>query len=146
MCIERDLPQFGRLIGEDPLLKEMAARNALEALTKTYTLTAMWLRDINRIEAEQKLMEYEIAAGPLLYLDEVAEFPQFKYRPWVYTIEDESYGTLLYAFPPDGFQMRTPARVKWLGRPLGKDNGEIFRKYFGLGPETLELLKEKEVV
>ena len=29
MCIERDLPQFGRLIHEDPLLKEMAARNAL---------------------------------------------------------------------------------------------------------------------
>ncbi|MBE0568772.1 MAG: CoA transferase [Deltaproteobacteria bacterium] len=146
MCIERDLPQFGRLMGEDPMLKEMAARNALEALTKTYTLTAMWLRDINRIEAETKLMEYEIAAGPLLYLDEVAEFPHFKYRPWVYTIEDEHYGTLLYAYPPDGFQMRTPARVKWLGRPLGKDNGEVYKKYLGLGPVTIGKLKEKGVM
>ncbi|NIO16596.1 MAG: hypothetical protein GTN70_06300 [Deltaproteobacteria bacterium] len=146
MCIERDLPQFGRLIGEDPRLKEMGARNALEALTKTYTVTSMWLRNINRIEAEEKLMEYDIAAGPLLYLDEVAEFPHFKYRPWVHTIEDEHYGTLMYAYPPQGFQMQTPARVKWLGRPLGKDNGEIFRKYFGIGPLTLRKLKEKGVV
>jgi len=124
----------------------MGARNALEALTKTYTLTAMWLRDINRIEAEEKLLEYEIAAGPLLYLDEVAEFPHFKYRPWVYTLDDEQYGTLMYAYPPQGYQMRTPGRVKWLGRPLGKDNGEIYQKYLGLGPMTLRKLKEKGVV
>ena len=83
MCIERDLPMFGRLIHEDPLLKEMAARNALQSLIKTYTVTTRWLRDINRIEAETKLMEYEIAAGPILYIDEVCEFPHFKYRPWV---------------------------------------------------------------
>jgi crotonobetainyl-CoA:carnitine CoA-transferase CaiB-like acyl-CoA transferase len=146
MCIERDLPQFGRLIGEDPFLKEMGARNALEALTKTYTVTSMWLRNINRIEAEEKLLEYEIAAGPLLYLDEVSEFPHFKYRPWVYTIEDEHYGTLMYAYPPHGYQMMTPGRVKWLGRPLGKDNGEIFTKYLGLGPMTLRQLKDKGVV
>ena len=104
MCIERDLPEFGRLIHEDPLLKEMAARNALQALIKTYTVTTKWLRDINRIEAEQKLMEYEIAAGPILYIDEVAEFPHFKYRPWVNTIEDEQYGTVLYAESTTAYQ------------------------------------------
>jgi crotonobetainyl-CoA:carnitine CoA-transferase CaiB-like acyl-CoA transferase len=146
MCIERDLPLFGRLIHEDPFLKEVAARNALQALVKTYTLTAMWLRDTNRVEAEEKLMEYEIAAGPLLYIDEVCEFPHFKYRPWVYTIEDEHYGTLLYATSTNSFQMRTPARVKWLGRPLGKDNGEIYQKYLGIGPRMQEVLKEKGVL
>ncbi len=146
MCIERDFPQFGRLITEDPLLKEMAARNALEALVKTYTLTSRWLRDINRIEAEQKLLEYDIAAGPLLYIDETCEFPHFKYRPWIYTIEDEHYGTILYATPPNAFQMRTPARVKWLGRPLGKDNEEIFMKRLGIDQIKLRELKEKGVV
>lgn len=146
MCIERDLPQFGRLIHEDPFLKEVAARNALQALVKTYTLTAMWLRDINRVEAEEKLLQYEIAAGPLLYIDEVCEFPHFKYRPWVYTIEDEHYGLLLYSVPPQAFQMRTPARVKWLGRPLGHDNAEIYQKYLGVGQRMQEVLKEKGVL
>ena len=146
MCIERDYPQFGRLIHEDPFLKEMGARNALQALVKTYTLTTRWLRDLNRIEAEEKLLDYEIAAGPLLFIDEVAEFPHFKYRPWVNTIEDENYGTIMYSVPPDAYQMRTPARVKWLGRPLGKDNEEIYLKWLGIGPGKVKELKEKGVL
>ncbi len=146
MCIERDLPLFGRLIHEDPLLKEMAARNALQSLIKTYTVTTKWLRDINRIEAETKLMEYEIAAGPILYIDEVCEFPHFKYRPWVNTIDDEQYGTVLYAESCGAYQHRTPARVKSLGRPLGHDNGEIYKRYLGLGPMKLRELKAKGVI
>jgi len=146
MCIERDLPLFGRLIHEDPLLKEMAARNALQALIKTYTLTTKWLRDINRIEAEQKLMEYEIAAGPVLYIDEVAEFPHFKYRPWVNVIDDEQYGTVMYSESTNAYQHRTPARVKSLGRPLGHDNGEVYKKYLGYGPMKLRELKAKGVI
>uniref|UniRef100_A0A7V4G6G6 Uncharacterized protein n=1 Tax=Desulfobacca acetoxidans TaxID=60893 RepID=A0A7V4G6G6_9BACT len=113
---------------------------------KTYTVTTKWLRDINRIEAEQKLMEYEIAAGPVLYIDEVSEFPHFKYRPWVNTIEDEQYGTVLYAESTNAYQHRTPARVKWLGRPLGYDNGEIYKRYLGYGPMKLRELKAKGVI
>jgi len=145
MCIERDDPQFGRLIHEDPFLKEVGARNALHALIKTYTLTTRWLREINRVEAEDKLMDYEIAAGPVLFFDEVCEFPHFKYRPWVYTCESD-YGTLLYATPPNAYQQRTPHRVKWLGRRLGKDNYEIYRRWIGLSPTKVDQLKEKGVV
>ncbi|MHC1730092.1 MAG: CaiB/BaiF CoA transferase family protein [Syntrophobacteraceae bacterium] len=146
MCIERDLPEFGRLIHEDPLLKEMAARNALQSLIKTYTVTTKWLRDLNRYEAEQELLKYEIAAGPLLYIDEVAEFPHFKYRPWVAEIEDEHYGTVMHATSTNAFQQKTPARVKWLGRPLGHDNAEIFLKYLDIGQQKQRELKEKGVI
>jgi succinyl-CoA---D-citramalate CoA-transferase len=136
-CIERDFPQFGRLIHEDPFLKEMGARNALQALLKTYTLTTRWLRDINRVEAEQKLLEYEIAAGPLLFIDEVCEFPHFKYRPWVYTIEGD-YGTVLYSTSNLAFQLHTPHRVKWMGRRIGKDNYEILQRWAGMGPTQVD--------
>jgi crotonobetainyl-CoA:carnitine CoA-transferase CaiB-like acyl-CoA transferase len=146
MCIERDFPQFGRLIHEDPILKEMGARNALAMLIKTYTLTTRWLRDINRIEAEQKLLEYEIAAGPILFIDEVAEFPHFKYRPWVATIDTDHYGTVMFSAPPNNFQMRTPHRVKVLGRPLGFDTYEVMQKYCGIGQSIVNELKEKGVM
>jgi len=146
MCIERDFPQFGRLIHEDPALKEMGARNALQALIKTYTLTTRWLRETNRIEAEQKLMEYEIAAGPILFIDEVCEFPHFVYRPWVYNLDSEQYGTVLYAVPPNAYQQRTPARVKWLGRPLGKDTYEVCMKYLGMGQTKVNEYKDKGVM
>jgi crotonobetainyl-CoA:carnitine CoA-transferase CaiB-like acyl-CoA transferase len=146
MCIERDFPQFGRLIHEDPILKEMGARNALAMLIKTYTLTTRWLRDINRIEAEQKLMEYEIAAGPILFIDEVSEFPHFTYRPWVCTIDTDHYGTVLFAVSPNAYQMRTPHRVKVLGRPLGFDTYEILQKWCGVGQTKVNELKEKGVI
>jgi len=145
MCIERDFPQFGRLIHEDPFLKEVGARNALHALIKTYSLTTRWLRDINRVEAEEKLMDYEIAAGPILFIDETCEFPHFKYRPWVYPCETD-YGTVLYATSNNSYQMRTPHRVKWLGRRLGKDNYEIYRRWIGLSPSTVDELKGKGVI
>jgi len=146
MCIERDFPQFGRLIHEDPILKEMGARNALEMLIKTYTVTTKWLRDINRIEAEEKLLEYEIAAGPVLFIDEVCEFPHFKYRPWIYTIDTDHYGTVLYSASPNSFAMRTPHRVKALGRPTGYDNYEIMQKLAGISQHTVNEYMEKGVM
>ncbi len=145
MCIERDFPQFGRLIHEDPFLKEVGARNALHALIKTYTLTTRWLREINRVEAEEKLMDYEIAAGPVLYIDEVCEFPHFKYRPWVNVVESD-YGTLLYPTSTNSYQFMTPHRLKWYGRRLGKDNYEIYRRWLGMSPSKVDELKAKGVV
>jgi crotonobetainyl-CoA:carnitine CoA-transferase CaiB-like acyl-CoA transferase len=145
-CIERDDVQFGRLIHEDPFLKEMGARNALQALIKTYTVTTRWLRDMNRVEAETKLLEYEIAAGPVLFIDEVSEFPHFVYRPWVYTIDSDQYGTVLYATSPNAFQYRTPHRVKWIGRPLGKDNKLKYLQWLGFGQTQVNELKNKGVI
>jgi crotonobetainyl-CoA:carnitine CoA-transferase CaiB-like acyl-CoA transferase len=124
----------------------MAARNSLEGLIKTYTLTTMWLRNITRDEAEEKLMDYDVAAGPIQYIDEVAEYYHFKYRKYVDIIEDEYYGPILHGTPPLGYQHRTPARVKWMGRPLGIDNELIYSKYLGFGPVKLRELKEKGVI
>ncbi|HSG28933.1 MAG TPA: hypothetical protein VLA34_10670, partial [Candidatus Krumholzibacterium sp.] len=69
----------------------------------------------------------------------------FKYRPWVSTCETD-YGTILYATPPNAFQIKTPHRVKWLGRSLGKDNYEIYRRWLGMGPTRVDDLKEKGVI
>ena len=146
MCIEKDMPEFGRLMGEDPFLKAIAARNAFRGLIKTYTLTARWLRNLTRAQAEAKLMQYEIAAGPVMYLDEIAEYPHFKYRGWIEIVDDENYGPLLVCREPLAYQHRTPARTKWLGRPLGKDNEEIYRRYLGLGPQQVLDLHAKGVV
>ena len=146
MCIERDFPQYGRFIHEDPILKEMGARNALAMLIKTYTLTTRWLRDINRIEAEVKLLEYEIAAGPVLFIDEVSEFHHFKYRPWVCTIDTDHYGTVLFSVPPNNYQMRTPHRVRQLGRLKGYDNYEVMQVYCGIAYDKVDEYKERGIM
>jgi len=98
------------------------------------------------VQAETELLKYEIAAGPILYIDEVAEFPHFKYRPWVNVKETQFYGTVMYSESCAAYQYRTPARVKDLGRPLGYDNGEIYKKYLGFGGLKLRELKAKGVI
>lgn len=90
-------------------------------------------------------MDYEIAAGPVLYIDEVCEFPHFKYRPWQATCESD-YGTLLCSTPPNVYHLRTPHRVKSYGRRLGKDTHEIYRRWLGYGPTKVNELKKKGVV
>jgi len=141
-----DFPEGARLIAEDPFLKEMGARNALEGLAKTYTITAQWLADNNRAEAEKKLVAREVAAAPVLYPDEVAEYEQFIYRRHVTEVYDEHYGRVLVSNSPLAHQHRAPARVKWLGRPLGLDTAEILKYYCGLGPEDLKQLALEGVV
>ncbi len=144
-CLERDVPEAGRLISEDPILKEMGARNQLEMLCKTYTITAYWLARNPRASCEKKLLEYGIAAGPLLFTDEVAEYPDFIYRQHVRMFDDEHYGKLLVSNPPLGHQHRAPARIKWMGRPLGWDNGMIYARLLGIGNEGIEQLKKEGV-
>ena len=64
-------------------------------------------------------MEYEIAAGPILYIDEVAEFPHFKYRPWVNTIEDEQYGTVMLCRVPHSLSDADPGPGEMAGPAPG---------------------------
>jgi crotonobetainyl-CoA:carnitine CoA-transferase CaiB-like acyl-CoA transferase len=115
-------------------------------LVKTYTLTTRWLRDINRFEAEQKLLEYEIAAGPILFIDEVSEFPHFVYRPWVCTIDTDHYGTILFSVSPNAYAQACPHRTKVLGRPTGYDNYEVLQKWCGIGQTQVNELIEKGVM
>ncbi len=138
--ISQEDPEGARLIAEDPFLKEMAARNALQGLVKTYTITAQWLANNRRDEAERKMVAREVASAPVLAIDEIAEYEHFIYRRHVTEVYDEHYGRVLVANSPLAHQHRTPARIKWLGRPLGWDNGEIFAYYLGIGPSELKKL------
>ena len=92
-----------------------------------------------------KLLEYQLAAGPLLYIDEVAEFPHFKYRPWQY-VQETDYGPLLIASSPSSYQMYAPFRCKWMGRDIGFDNYEIYMKWCGMNQTTVNELKQKGVI
>jgi crotonobetainyl-CoA:carnitine CoA-transferase CaiB-like acyl-CoA transferase len=145
-CLERDLPEAGRLICEDPILKEMGARNQLEMLVKTYTITAYWLARNPRAFAEKKLLEYGIASGPLLQIDEVCEYPEFIYRQHVTQVDDEHWGKLLVFNSPIAHAHRCPARIRWLARPVGFDTYEVFARLLGMGPNQVDELKKEGVV
>ena len=87
----------------------------------------------------------EVAAAPVLMIDEIAEYEHFVYRGHVIEVMDEHYGGVLVANSPLAHQHRTPARIKWVGRPLGLDNGEIFARYLGIGPDEIKRLAREGI-
>ena len=91
---------------------------------KTYTMLGEWLKDNSRSEAEAKLGKQQVASGGVLYVNEVAEYPHFKYRGHVAENDSPHYGKILYGTTPY-LQHKTPGRLKWLGRPTGYDNQDI---------------------
>ena len=60
-------------------------------------------------------------------------------------IDDLLYGKIVYS-PPSQLAQKAPPRVKWLGRPTGYDNEEVYRRIFGLKRDDLASLKKKGVI
>jgi crotonobetainyl-CoA:carnitine CoA-transferase CaiB-like acyl-CoA transferase len=78
-------------------------------------------------------------------MDEVAEYPHYKYRGHVAEFEDRLYGKILFGTTPF-LQEKAPGRLKWIGRPLGYDNEEIYKKLLNLGREDLAKLQKRGVI
>lgn len=57
---------------------------------------------------------------------------------------DPYYGDVAFQAPPWKMTL-TPARVKWLCRPVGADNEYIFMRYLGVGKEKIKEWKAKNI-
>jgi crotonobetainyl-CoA:carnitine CoA-transferase CaiB-like acyl-CoA transferase len=58
---------------------------------------------------------------------------------------DPFYGDIAFQAPPWKMTL-TPARVKWLCRPVGADNDYIFTRYLGVGREKLKEWEKGNIV
>src|SRR6266852_5972934 len=135
---------------EDEILDDKSLRMVVARLphlkqVKTYTVLADWQKDFSRAEAMKELLAQQVASGGVNYIDEAAEDPHFKYRGHVDEFEDRLYGKVLYGTTPF-LAHKAPGRLKWIGRPLGYDNEEIYLKLLGLGPTDVAGLKKRGVV
>lgn len=140
-----EYPAIEEEILGDPHLREVADRLAHNQQVKTYTLLCEWLKDNPRAEAERKLHKQQVASGGVLYVNEVAEYPHFKYRGHVGETESQHYGKILYGTTPF-IQHKTPGRLKWLGRPTGYDNQDVYRRLLGFNREDFARLKQANVI
>jgi crotonobetainyl-CoA:carnitine CoA-transferase CaiB-like acyl-CoA transferase len=138
-------PDLEDEILDDKSLRVVTARLPHMKQVKTYTILADWQKDHSRADAMHQLLAQQVASGGVNYIDEVAEDPHFKYRGHVDEIDDRLYGKVLYGTSPL-LEDKAPARLKWIGRPLGYDNEEIYLKLLGLGPTEVAGLKKRGVV
>ncbi|MFQ5340030.1 MAG: CaiB/BaiF CoA transferase family protein [Anaerolineae bacterium] len=143
--VAKDRPDLEQLIVEDPGLRLVTDRLGHYMQVKTYTVLSEWGKDKSRQEAEDALLEEEVASGGVLFIDEVAEYSHFKYRGHLMANETQHYGKVLFGTPPNQMY-KTPARVKMLGRPAGYDNEDVYKRLVGLTAEELRNLKAANVI
>jgi len=143
--VAKDRPDLEQLIVEDPALRLVTDRLGHYMQVKTYTVLSEWGKDKSRQEAEDALLEEEVASGGVLFTDEIAEYSHFKYRGHLRAYESQQYGKVLAGTPPNQMH-KTPARIKMLGRPAGYDNEDVLRRLAGLNGETLRELKANNVI
>ncbi|MBI2461516.1 MAG: CoA transferase [Candidatus Rokubacteria bacterium] len=140
-----EVPEAEEEIIADPNLRNVSERLPHTRQVKTYTLLCEWLKENTRAQAERKLIRQEVASGGVQAVHEVAEYPHFKYRGQVAEFVDRLYGPVLVATSPM-LAEKTPARLKWLGRPVGYDNEEVYRRLLGYTREELERLAKQGVI
>jgi crotonobetainyl-CoA:carnitine CoA-transferase CaiB-like acyl-CoA transferase len=138
-------PDLEDEILDDKSLRLVVARLPHLKQVKTYTVLSDWQKDHSRAEAMRELLAQQVASGGVNYVDEVAEDPHFKYRGHVDEIDDRLYGKVLYGTTPF-VAYKAPGRLKWIGRPLGYDNEEVYLKLLGIGPAEVGALKKRGVV
>jgi crotonobetainyl-CoA:carnitine CoA-transferase CaiB-like acyl-CoA transferase len=60
-------------------------------------------------------------------------------------IQDPIYGEIVAAQAQ--YKMtETPVRTKWICRPVGHDNAQVYQEYLGWGPSKLKELKEQGII
>jgi crotonobetainyl-CoA:carnitine CoA-transferase CaiB-like acyl-CoA transferase len=143
--VGKDRPELEDDILDDKKLRVVTDRLPHEAQVKTYTNLTEWMKVKSRAEAEKGLLAEEVASGGVLYVDEVAEYPHFKYRGHVREIDDPLYGPVVYGGSVFKGQ-KAPGRVKWLGRPAGYDNDDTYRRLLGFTRDDLRRLASQEVI
>lgn len=143
--VGKDRPELEQHIVEDPKLKNVSDRLPHFMQVETYATLCEWMKDKTRFECETGLQEEEVASGGVCFIDEVCEFEHYKYRGHIEMLDDAEYGQVLIG-ASSFIGQKTPGRIKWVGRPVGKDTDDVLRRLAGLNRDDLSKLREGGVI
>lgn len=108
-----------------------------------------WSSGLTYEEVRARVQGYSgmgvVAVGKLQAPAEVVADEHWRVRGTFREITDPVYGRLRVQNPPWRMS-QTPARLKWVCRRPGQDNGYVYLRYLGLGPGELERLASVGVV
>jgi CoA:oxalate CoA-transferase len=83
--------------------------------------------------------------APIVSPEVTMRDPNWNIRGIFMPVNDPIYGHFTMA--QSQYKLtETPPRVKWACRPVGHDNESVFRKYLGIGPAKLKMLKAGGII
>lgn len=104
-----------------------------------------WCRDCSRDEVVEAARAHGFAAAPVMSGRDQYEDGHFRARGSVWESTDEVYGRSV-DYGPAPKLSATPARHKWMGRPVGWHNVHVLRDLLGLTDAEIADLERRGVV
>lgn len=87
-----------------------------------------------------------VVTGRLENPGDVLRREHWKERKTFVRMDDPHYGEVLVPNSSFKSMSRTPGRIKWVCRPIGADNEQVYGKYLGMGRGALGELKNRGIV
>jgi crotonobetainyl-CoA:carnitine CoA-transferase CaiB-like acyl-CoA transferase len=117
----------------------------LERADEIDAMFAEWIETHTRDEALEVFEREGVAAAPVYDVAELMSDVHVKARDTFQRVLDPEVGALTVQAPAPRLS-GTPGGVAHLGRPLGADNEEIFRRLLNVSEEAFEDLRAKGVL
>jgi crotonobetainyl-CoA:carnitine CoA-transferase CaiB-like acyl-CoA transferase len=137
-------------MGREDLLQEKVYTDPFERLkpanAKALTqIVADWLTGIDGEQIVKVANERGFPAAEVLDDYQISQDPWRRQRGSVILFNDQMYGDLLIAGPSAQLS-KTPARTKWLARPVGYHNRLVLKKFLEMSEEEITGLEKKKII
>ncbi|MCL6625767.1 MAG: CoA transferase [Alicyclobacillus shizuokensis] len=104
-----------------------------------------WTRQYNLLELLKILTQYEVPAGPVMNVADIAADPQYRARDMILHVQGD-HGEEVGMLGVVPKLKRHPGQVVRAGGKLGRDTDRVLRELLGWTPEQIQEAREKEVV
>ncbi|HSB71424.1 MAG TPA: CoA transferase [Candidatus Methylomirabilis sp.] len=144
--------QFATLCQVVSTLKPLAdkyatadARIQPAAQTEIYNALEAWAKDKTKEDVWRIMEDAGVNSQPVWSNKEVAQQEHFHMRDELHWLDDPYFGDVLSQGLPYHLS-ETPARHRWVFKPVGADNEYILQKYCGYGLSEIRELERNEII
>jgi crotonobetainyl-CoA:carnitine CoA-transferase CaiB-like acyl-CoA transferase len=130
---------------QDSRYADAVSRAREENAAALLEVVRAWAAGKTRAQIEALAAEHGFSAARVANARDHVEDPHWRARGQVVRTDDPLYGEVWnYGSPPK--LSATPARVKWVGKPIGMDNEYVLRDILGLTTAEIKDLEAEGVI
>ncbi len=137
-----------RLVGRPDVIDEpwfSSGRTRAEHAGELDEYVGGWIAAHDFEEVVAAFEEAEAAVAPIYDVAQVMEDPQYRALQSIVTVDDPELGQVKMQNVLWRMSL-TPGRIRWAGRPLGRDNEDLFCGELGLSTDELDALRTRGIV
>jgi len=145
---DEDFKKLCDLINRPDLAKKYpthADRVAADAQTQIYPELEKWAADKTKEQVWKACVDAGLVAQPVWNSKEVSQQEHFHLRGTLKWLDDPTFGDVQTQVMP-ALLSETPARVRWVFKPVGADNEYVLSKLCGYSGSEIAELEAKEII